>query len=107
MEENDNIIVEMFITTYDNPFDPFTDFNQWNSYDIQLGYNTCALIDRVYQAFSDSNNSNENDENQNDAERVESMKRIVSLMPNVYKLIKHETFVESIPLSSYDIDTDQ
>ena len=100
MEENNNVIVETFITTYDNPFDPFTNFNEWNSYDIQLGYNTCALIDRVYQAFVDSN---ENDEIENEIKRVESMKRIVSLMPNVYKLVKHETFVDSIPISDDEL----
>lgn len=100
MENNDNLIVETFITTFDNPFDPFTDFNEWCSYDCQLGYNTCALIDRVYNAFLDSN---EIDEFESEKLRVESMKRIVSLMPNVYKLIQKETFVDSIPLTEDDM----
>ena len=102
MEESKDTIVETFITTFDNPFDPFTDFNEWNSYDIQLGYNTCALIDRVFQSFSESNS---NDEFEIEQERIEAMKRIVSLMPNVYKLIKKETFVDSIPITE-DMDTD-
>ena len=100
MQNNDNLIVETFVTTFDNPFDPFTDFNEWCSYDCQLGYNTCALIDRVYNAFLDSN---EIDEVESELLRVESMKRIVSLMPNVYKLIRKETFVDSIPMTEEDM----
>ena len=99
MEENKNVIVETFITTFDNPFDPFTNFNEWCSYDCQLGYNTCALIDRVFNAF---NESNSNDETEIEEQRVEAMKRIVSLMPNVYKLVSNETYVDSIPLSDDD-----
>ena len=99
MNENKETIVETFLTTYDNPFDPFTDFNEWCSYDCQLGYNTCALVDRVYQTLVDSN---EIDEVESELLRVESMKRIVALMPNVYKLIQNETFVDSIPLSDDD-----
>lgn len=100
MEENKDTIVETFITTYDNPFDPFSDFNEWNSYDIQLGYNTCALIDRVYNAFVESN---EIDETEKEIKHIEAMKRIVALMPNIYKLIVKETFIDSIPLSEDDM----
>ena len=99
MDNNKETIVETFITTYDNPFDPFTNFGEWCSYDCQLGYNTCQLIDRVYNAFIETN---EIDEVESELLRVESMKRIVSLMPNVYRIIKKETFVDSIPLSNDD-----
>ena len=35
---------DVAITTLDNPFNPFTDFKQWYSYDIQMGYNTCERL---------------------------------------------------------------
>lgn len=35
------------LTTIDNPYDPRTDFNAWNAWDIDQGYNTCAYLDRV------------------------------------------------------------
>jgi hypothetical protein len=35
------------LTTIDNPFSPFTEFEEWFAFDIQKGYNTCALLDRV------------------------------------------------------------
>lgn len=44
--------IEYMLTTVDNPFDPFTMFNEWMAYDIGLGHNTAALLDRV--AFTSS-----------------------------------------------------
>ena len=38
---------EYMLTTVDNPFDPFTRFDEWLEYDIRLGYNTVAFLDRV------------------------------------------------------------
>lgn len=39
--------IEYMLTTFDNPFDPFTRFDEWYSYDVRLGYNTSAFLDRV------------------------------------------------------------
>ena len=38
---------EYMLTTVDNPFDPFTRFDEWNAYDIHMGYNTASFLDRV------------------------------------------------------------
>lgn len=38
---------EYMLTTVDNPFDPFTRFDEWNQYDISMGYNTAAFLDRI------------------------------------------------------------
>ena len=40
-------VTEYMLTTVDNPFDPFTRFDEWNEYDISLGYNTADFLDRV------------------------------------------------------------
>lgn len=37
----------VFITTIDNPYDYFEDFDHWFLYDTEMGYNTCARIDRI------------------------------------------------------------
>lgn len=37
----------MYLTTIDNPFSPKTEFDQWFTFDIQKGYNSCGLLDRV------------------------------------------------------------
>jgi hypothetical protein len=39
--------IEYMLTTVDNPFDPFTRFDEWNQYDIAMGYNTASFLDRV------------------------------------------------------------
>lgn len=38
---------EYMLTTVDNPFNPFTDFHEWYTYDIALGYNTMSFLARV------------------------------------------------------------
>ena len=35
------------ITTQDNPYSPFTQFDQWYQYDESHGYHTCAYLARV------------------------------------------------------------
>lgn len=43
----------VFITTIDNPFNPFTQFEDWNRFDEDRGYNTLSYLARI------ANTSNE------------------------------------------------
>lgn len=38
---------ECRLTTVDNPYDVFTQFDQWFLYDVEKGYNTCGYLDRI------------------------------------------------------------
>lgn len=38
---------EHMLTTVDNPFNPFTQFDQWNAFDMQKGYYTLSFLARV------------------------------------------------------------
>jgi hypothetical protein len=38
------------LTTFDNPFDPFTQWDEWLAWDMHAGYNTCGLLERVSNA---------------------------------------------------------
>lgn len=40
-------VTEAMATTMDNPFDPFTEFKPWFSFDISHGYHTLSLLGRV------------------------------------------------------------
>lgn len=35
------------ITTLDNPFDPFIQFDEWFAFDVLKGYNTSSYLARV------------------------------------------------------------
>lgn len=35
------------LTTVDNPFSPFNQFDEWYAYDVQAGHHTSALLARV------------------------------------------------------------
>lgn len=37
----------VMITTIDNPFDPFTQFDEWYAFDIAKGYFTCSYLARI------------------------------------------------------------
>ncbi len=43
----------VFVTTEDNPYDFFTQFDQWHSFDTEKGYNTLNYVARVAQTDSD------------------------------------------------------
>lgn len=40
-------MIESMLTTTDNPFDPFDQYDDWLAYDINMGYNTAAYLARI------------------------------------------------------------
>lgn len=48
------------LTTFDNPFNPFTDYVQWFMFDTQKGYNSSAYLARIART-SDSLSDEEYD----------------------------------------------
>ena len=37
------------LTTIDNPYNPFKDWDSWFAYDQQKGYRTCQILDKFYK----------------------------------------------------------
>jgi len=35
------------LTTFDNPFNPFTQYDDWYAWDVASGYNSLALLARI------------------------------------------------------------
>lgn len=40
-------VKECMLTTFDNPYDPFKQFDLWWMYDSEKGYNSCAYLARI------------------------------------------------------------
>lgn len=43
-------MTQSMLTTIDNPFDPFTQFDEWYAFDESKGYHTCSLLSRITKA---------------------------------------------------------
>lgn len=41
------------LTTVDNPFNPFTNFNEWYEFDERAGYHTPSFLARVVRTSSE------------------------------------------------------
>lgn len=74
---------ECSITTLDNPYDPFEQFELWFLYDVEKGYNTCAYLGRIART-SDSLTDDENN-----AEIERAIDEIIKYdAANIYKKVK-------------------
>lgn len=50
------------LTTIDNPFNPFEQFDSWFLFDVEKGYNTCSYLARIAQIADDMSQKEESDE---------------------------------------------
>ena len=44
---------EVWPTTVDNPFDPFSQWDQWYRFDERSGYHTCSTLARLARPSND------------------------------------------------------
>lgn len=40
-------MAKVMLTTIDNPFDPFNQFDSWYAFDQNKGYGTCSYLARI------------------------------------------------------------
>ena len=72
---------DSMLTTFDNPFNPFTEFDRWWKEDLLLGHDCCGLL------ANESNVSDVSSDEVNDKAIIEAMERIVKRDPMVYKIV--------------------
>lgn len=74
------------LTTVDNPFDPFTQFDEWFMYDTEKGYNSCAYLARIART------SDQLADEENEAEIERAIDEIISNdLLFVYEKVKKES----------------
>ena len=74
-------MADCILTTVDNPYDPFTNFEEWYKYDMIHGYDTCGYLARV--ANTSENLSDEINEDEIDY----AMDQIINTEPLLYKKV--------------------
>lgn len=52
-------MIESMLTTVDNPYDPFDQFDLWYAYDLQAGYNTPGFLARIAVVSEESSEADQ------------------------------------------------
>ena len=78
---------DYMLTTYKNPYNPFTEFDSWRAWDEQNGFFTCSLLDRF---VVDSNELSEKEEELAIDHAVED---ILNAFPGVWRKVTRNSFI--------------
>ena len=70
-----------YLSTVDNPFNPSTNYESWNAFDIENGYNSAQYLARIAR----TSNALTDKENEEEIERA--IDEIIQLNPGIYRKI--------------------
>ena len=78
---------EQMLSTVDNPYDPFTQWDEWLAYDYAKGHHTCEYLARI------SANSTDLSESSQQYYDNLAMKEIINNDPiGLYMIVNRNTF---------------
>lgn len=76
-------MAKCMLTTVDNPFNPFDDFDSWYAYDMEKGYSSCCLLARIART------SDQFTDVENDREVERAIDEIIKFdFQNIYRKVK-------------------
>lgn len=52
-------MAEVCLTTVDNPYSPFSEWENWFDFDVSKGYNTCQLLARIAKSSDELSDAEE------------------------------------------------
>ena len=80
---------ECRLTTIDNPYNPFTQFDSWFLFDVEKGYDSCSRLGRFARTsvqFSEKENNEEVERAIDEIIKYDFM--------NIYKKVKRNDYKE-------------
>ena len=80
--------VDYCLTTVDNPYSPFTNWEEWYKWDVLNGYDTCGFLARLAPT------TNKFSDERNEEEIQYAMDLIVRALPGIYKKISSKDKIE-------------
>ena len=96
-EFSDN--VEVMLTTFDNPYDPFDNFIEWLMFDKEMGYNTCEKIARIARSSEEFSTIEDKRETERAIDEI-----IFYDFLNIYKKLTRKT-EENSKTSESEVET--
>lgn len=85
---------DAMLTTYENPYDPFTDFDSWYNFDVRSGTDCCGILARMVDTITDELKLKKKsiydefvDETTKDEITELAMNKIVSYHPTMYLIV--------------------
>ena len=80
---------ECRLTTIDNPYNPFTQFDSWFLFDVEKGYDSCSRLARLART------SDQFTEKENNEEVERAIDEIIKYdFMNIYKKVKRNDYKE-------------
>ena len=77
------------LTTKDNPYNPFDNFDSWYRFDMDKGYSSCSYLDRIART------SDQLTEEENALEIERAIDEIIKYdFQNIYRKVKQDTNIE-------------
>lgn len=70
MSKETNDSKQLFITTKDNPFDYFNQFDDWYAFDENNGYHTCEYVARVLRSSDELSEADQRIELENAIDEI-------------------------------------
>lgn len=97
MSEQNLISNQCMLTTIDNPYDPFEQFTLWFMFDVEKGYDSCSVLDRIAHYTDDMT------QKEMDIETERAIDEIIKYdFMNVFKKV-----IKKVEINTDEIDKEQ
>lgn len=77
---------DFMLTTFDNPFNPFEEFDAWWKEDLRLNHNCCGLL------ANEANTSELFSDEINHKMEQEAIEEIIKRFPTIYRKVSRKDF---------------